>query len=64
VGDVEFQDDVEWDLNEPQNTPQAYVCQVCQDLGLNWEFARAILKSVEEQLSKERQVRKVGQAHD
>lgn len=44
-------DQFEWDLSEPQNTPEQFALSLCSDLGLGGEFATAIAYSIRGQLS-------------
>lgn len=54
--DQVFRDEVEWDMDDPQNTAFSYANAVCCDLGLGWVFAAAITGAVEAQLTAKRQV--------
>ncbi len=50
VGTRRFCDELLWDANDPQNTPEVYASAVSQELGLNWDAARKIRAAVQEQL--------------
>ncbi|KAM7443546.1 SWI SNF [Porites harrisoni] len=51
VGNISLMDQFEWDLSEPQNTPEQFALSLCSDLGLGGEFATAIAYSIRGQLS-------------
>ena len=46
-----FEDEVEWDMDDPQNTAFSYAHAVCSDLGLGCDFATAVMIAVETQLA-------------
>ena len=55
--DQVFQDEMDWDLGDPQNTPWRYAHAVCFDLGLGWDAAAAVAAAVELQLRAKLEVR-------
>lgn len=59
VQDRVIKDEVEWDMDDPQNTAFSYAHALCSDLGLGCDFAAAIMKAVETQLGAKREVRDV-----
>lgn len=44
-------DQLEWDLSEPNNSPEQVALKICAELGLGGEFVTAIAYSVRGQLS-------------
>jgi len=44
-------DQLEWDLSEPQNSPEQVALKICAELGLGGEFVTAIAYSIRGQLS-------------
>jgi len=51
VGNVSLVDQFEWDIAEPQNSPEEFAQQLCTELGLGGEFLTAIAYSIRGQLS-------------
>ena len=51
VGNISLVDQLEWDLSEPQNSPEQAALKICAELGLGGEFVTAIAYSVRGQLS-------------
>ncbi|XP_067935696.1 SWI/SNF-related matrix-associated actin-dependent regulator of chromatin subfamily B member 1-like [Watersipora subatra] len=51
VGNISLVDQFEWDVSEPQNSPEAFARVLCADLGLGGEFMSAIAYSIRGQLS-------------
>jgi len=51
VGNVSLVDQIEWDLSEPQNSPEQFALKLCSDLGLGGEFVPAIAYSIRGQLA-------------
>lgn len=50
IGRVVIRDQFEWDLHDPQNSPEAFAERLCADLGLNTEHVAAVAHAVREQL--------------
>lgn len=50
IGRVVIRDQFEWDLHEPQNSPESFAERLCADLGLNFEHVAAVAHAVREQL--------------
>ena len=44
-------DQLEWDLSEPNNSPEQVALKICAELGLGGEFVTAIAYSIRGQLS-------------
>ena len=51
VGNISLVDQLEWDLSEPNNSPEQVALKICAELGLGGEFVTAIAYSVRGQLS-------------
>jgi len=51
VGNVSLVDQFEWDMSEPQNSPEDFSQKLCAELGLGGEFITAISYSIRGQLS-------------
>lgn len=51
VGNISLVDQLEWDLSEPQNSPEQVALKICAELGLGGEFVTAIAYSIRGQLS-------------
>ncbi|XP_032238511.2 SWI/SNF-related matrix-associated actin-dependent regulator of chromatin subfamily B member 1-A isoform X1 [Nematostella vectensis] len=51
VGNISLVDQFEWDLSEPQNSPEQFALSLCSDLGLGGEFVTAVAYSIRGQLS-------------
>jgi len=51
VGNISLNDQIEWDLSEPENSPEKFAECLCKDLGLGGEFITAIAYSIRGQLS-------------
>ncbi|KAL8566403.1 SWI SNF, matrix associated, actin dependent regulator of chromatin, subfamily b, member 1 [Nucella lapillus] len=51
VGNVSLVDQFEWDMAEPENSPEEFATKLCAELGLGGEFVTAIAYSIRGQLS-------------
>lgn len=51
VGNISLVDQFEWDLSEPDNSPERFAMKLSQELGLGGEFVTAIAYSIRGQLS-------------
>lgn len=49
VGHITLVDQFEWDINNPQNSPEDFALQMARDLSLSGEFTTAIAHSIREQ---------------
>jgi len=50
IGDLEYKDQFEWDIANPDNDPEEFARNVCSDLGLGTEFVVPITHSIREQI--------------
>ena len=50
IGDLEYKDQFEWDIANPDNDPEEFAKNVCRDLGLGTEFVVPITHSIREQI--------------
>ena len=50
IGNIEYKDQFEWDINNPENDPEEFARNVCIDLGLGTEFVVPITHSIREQI--------------
>ena len=50
IGDLEYKDQFEWDIANPDNDPEEFARNVCKDLGLGTEFVVPITHSIREQI--------------
>lgn len=50
VGRIVVRDQFEWDLQAPENNPEAYAERLCIDIGLGTEHVPAVAHAVREQL--------------
>ncbi|KAK9899160.1 SNF5-domain-containing protein [Cystobasidium minutum MCA 4210] len=50
VDNLNLRDQFEWDLSDPQNSPEEFAAVYCQDLGLPGEFRSAISHLIREQI--------------
>ncbi|KAL8614041.1 SWI SNF, matrix associated, actin dependent regulator of chromatin, subfamily b, member 1 [Nucella lapillus] len=50
VGNISLVDQFEWDLGEPENSPEEFANKLCAELGLGGEFVTAIAYSIRGQL--------------
>ena len=50
IGDLEYKDQFEWDIANPDNDPEEFAKNVCTDLGLGTEFVVPITHSIREQI--------------
>ncbi len=50
IGDLEYKDQFEWDIANPDNDPEEFARNVCCDLGLGTEFVVPIAHSIREQI--------------
>ncbi|XP_071178408.1 SWI/SNF-related matrix-associated actin-dependent regulator of chromatin subfamily B member 1-A-like isoform X4 [Mytilus galloprovincialis] len=51
VGNISLVDQFEWDMSEPDNSPEEFANKLCAELGLGGEFVTAISYSIRGQLS-------------
>lgn len=51
VGRVVLRDQFEWDIVNPENSPEAFAFSLCADVGLGSEFVPAIAHAIREQLA-------------
>lgn len=51
VGNVSLVDQFEWDMGEPQNSPEEFAKRLAAELGLGGEFVTAIAYSIRGQLA-------------
>lgn len=51
IGNVCLQDRFEWDISEPDNSPEDFAELLCNELGLNSEFATQIAHQIREQVA-------------
>ncbi|KAK9456559.1 hypothetical protein V1511DRAFT_494666 [Dipodascopsis uninucleata] len=49
VGQHNLVDQFEWDMNDPQNSPEEFASKLCEELSLPSEFLTAIAHSIREQ---------------
>lgn len=49
VGHITLVDQFEWDINDPDNSPEEFATQMAKDLSLSGEFTTAIAHSIREQ---------------
>ena len=50
IGDMVYNDQFEWDINNPNNSPEEFAKTVSADLGLGSEFVLPISHSIREQV--------------
>ena len=50
IGEIVYNDQIEWDINNPNNSPEEFAKCVCMDLGLGTEFILRISHSIREQI--------------
>lgn len=51
VGNISLMDQFEWDISEPENSPEEFATKLCAELGLGGEFVTAIAYSIRGQIS-------------
>lgn len=51
VGNISLMDQFEWDIGEPDNSPEEFAVRLCAELGLGGEFVTAIAYSIRGQIS-------------
>ena len=51
VGNQSLVDQFEWDMSDPNNSPEEFAVKLCSELGLGGEFVAAIAYSIRGQLS-------------
>ncbi|XP_052245544.1 SWI/SNF-related matrix-associated actin-dependent regulator of chromatin subfamily B member 1-like isoform X2 [Dreissena polymorpha] len=51
VGNISLMDQFEWDISEPDNSPEEFATKLCAELGLGGEFVTAIAYSIRGQIS-------------
>jgi len=51
VGNISLVDQFEWDMTEPENSPEQFATKLCAELGLGGEFVTAIAYSIRGQIS-------------
>ena len=50
IGEIVYNDQIEWDINNPNNSPEEFAKSVCKDLGIGTEFVLPISHSIREQI--------------
>ncbi|CAL4082475.1 unnamed protein product [Meganyctiphanes norvegica] len=50
VGNISLNDQFEWDISDPENSPEDYANRYCAELGLGGEFVTAIAYSIRGQI--------------
>ena len=50
IDDIVLNDQFEWDINNPDNSPDSFALGLCADLGLGSEFILPISHSIKEQI--------------
>ena len=50
IGNIEYKDQFEWDINNPENDPEEFAKNVCVDLGLGTEFVVPIAHAIRIQI--------------
>jgi len=48
IDNVSLKDRFEWDINDPKNSPEEFAMNLCNELGLNYEFMVQIAHSIRE----------------
>ena len=51
VGNQSLVDQFEWDMSDPNNSPEQFADKLCSELGLGGEFLSAIAYSIRGQLA-------------
>mmetsp|Transcript_14044 Transcript_14044/g.23856 ORF Transcript_14044/g.23856 Transcript_14044/m.23856 type:complete len:132 (+) Transcript_14044:606-1001(+) len=51
IGNIVLRDKFEWDINNPQNSPEDFAESLCTDLGLGSDFMLPIAHSIREQIN-------------
>ncbi|KAG8746893.1 SWI/SNF chromatin-remodeling complex subunit [Ceratobasidium sp. 423] len=51
VGTINLTDQFEWDINDPNNSPEEFAETYCRELGLGGEFKTAVAHAIREQVS-------------
>ncbi len=59
IDDIVLNDQFEWDINNPDNSPDAFAISMCADLGLGSEFILPIAHSIKEQILDNQKVNKI-----
>jgi len=59
IDDIVLNDQFEWDINNPDNSPDAFAIAMCADLGLGAEFILPIAHSIKEQILDHQKVKTV-----
>lgn len=50
IENIGFKDRFEWDINDPQNSPEEFSILLCNEIGLNSEFSTLIAHQIHEQV--------------
>ena len=48
IDNIVLKDRFEWDINDPNNIPEVFAWNLCEELGLNEEFAMKIAHRIRE----------------
>jgi len=51
IGNISLNDQFEWDISDPDNSPEIFANQLCSELGLGGEFVTAVAYSIRGQIS-------------
>lgn len=51
IGNIVLRDQFEWDINNPNNSPEDFAESLCSDLGLGAEFMLPVAHSIREQIN-------------
>jgi len=50
IDNIYLKDRFEWDINDSNNNPEMFAWNLCEELGLNEEFASRIAHKIREQI--------------
>lgn len=50
INDMNFRDKFQWDINDPNNSPEEFAWNLCAEMGLNGQFAVRIAHDIREQI--------------
>ena len=51
IDNIGFRDRFEWDINDPNNSPEDFSILLCNEVGLNSEFCALIAQQIREQIT-------------
>lgn len=51
IGNISLNDQFEWDISDPDNSPEDFANRLCSELGLGGEFVTAVAYSIRGQIS-------------